>query len=98
MNSMKRLIIIFLFSLIWYKGISNDWLFEEKINSPEINQSNEVKKNSLLQAAGRIASNVISENNSYSNRNPYITHSYTFDLTLEALIELSEATGRDDWS
>jgi rhamnogalacturonyl hydrolase YesR len=52
---------------------------------------------SLSEAAKRIVNQVITENRTYPNINPYTTHQYTLDLTLEALIHLSDVTQKREW-
>ena len=52
---------------------------------------------SLPAAAERVAARVVATNKSYANVNPYLSRTYTFDLTLEALLELSDASGNPAW-
>lgn len=51
----------------------------------------------LLAAAERIATNVVTKNRQYPNINPYLSRHYTLELTLEALMNLSEVTGKKAW-
>lgn len=51
----------------------------------------------LPAAAERVAARVVAANKSYDNVNPYLSRTYTFDLTLEALLEMSETSGNPAW-
>jgi unsaturated rhamnogalacturonyl hydrolase len=44
-----------------------------------------------------VAAHVVAANKSYDNVNPYLSRTYTFDLALEALLELSETSGNPAW-
>jgi rhamnogalacturonyl hydrolase YesR len=52
---------------------------------------------SLQSAAERVAAQVVAANKSYKNVNPYLSRTYTLDLTLEALLELSEVSENPAW-
>lgn len=52
---------------------------------------------SLQTTAERVAGQVVAANKSYKNVNPYLSRTYTLDLTLEALLELSEPSGNPSW-
>lgn len=52
---------------------------------------------SLPAAADRVAAQVVAANKSYEKVNPYLSRTYTLDLALEAMLELSETSGNPAW-